>query len=72
MFQRTCIAIAVRAHSAINTRLQRLRREPDAGMETADKILWAAVIVIIVGIVAAILRNKIRAFANSLNLTTGI
>ena len=51
--------------------VRRVRRTPDAGMETADKILWAAVVTIVVGVVGAIFRDKLRDFANGLTVTLG-
>ena len=49
--------------------VRKVRRTPDAGMETADKILWAAVVTIVVGVVGAIFRDKLEAFANGLTVT---
>ncbi|MBT8225656.1 MAG: hypothetical protein KJO75_09190 [Dactylosporangium sp.] len=59
------------AASGVAERLRRLRRRPDAGMETADKILWAAVITITVSLVGAVFRDKLQAFATSLTITLG-
>lgn len=66
----TRLAIRV-ADSPLARRLRRLRRQPDAGMETADKILWAAVITITVSLVGGVFRDKLEAFANSLSITLG-
>ncbi|GAA1025641.1 hypothetical protein GCM10009557_00340 [Virgisporangium ochraceum] len=49
--------------------VRKVRRTPDAGMETADKILWAAVVTIVVGVVGGIFRDKLRDFANGLTVT---
>lgn len=57
--------------TTIVQRLHELRRRPDAGMETADKILWAAVITITVSAVGAVFKDKLTAFANSLTITLG-
>jgi hypothetical protein len=59
------------ADNPLARRLRQLRRQPDAGMETADKILWAAVITITVSAVGAVFRDKLEAFANSLSITLG-
>jgi len=50
---------------------RRLRAKTDAGMETADKILWAAAITVVVGAVGAIFRDKLKTFATGLTLTLG-
>jgi hypothetical protein len=49
--------------------VRKIRRTPDAGMETVEKILWAAVVTIVVGIVGGIFRDKMRDFANGLTVT---
>ncbi len=65
------LALAVRLTLALADRVRRLRRQPDAGMETADKILWAAAITIVVGVVGGVFKDKLKAFADSLTLTLG-
>lgn len=67
MFSRFSVWLMVRLAEAV----RRVRRTPDAGMETADKILWAAVVTIVVGVVGAIFRDKLRDFANGLTVTLG-
>ncbi|GAA0915798.1 hypothetical protein [Virgisporangium aurantiacum] len=67
MFSRFSVWLVVRLAEVV----QRVRRTPDAGMETADKILWAAVVTIVVGVVGAIFRDKLRDFANGLTVTLG-
>ena len=67
MFSRISVALIVRLAEVV----RRVRRTPDAGMETADKILWAAVVTIVVGVVGAIFRDKLRDFANGLTVTLG-
>jgi hypothetical protein len=67
MFSRISAALVVRLVGLV----RRVRRTPDAGMETADKILWAAVVTIVVGVVGAIFRDKLRDFANGLTVTLG-
>ncbi len=71
MLNRTALGLAVRVALLLTEQVRRLRRTPDAGMETADKILWAAVITIVVGAVGAIFRDKLETFANGLTLTLG-
>jgi hypothetical protein len=67
MFNRFSVWLMVRLAEG----MRRVRRTPDAGMETADKILWAAVVTIVVGVVGAIFRDKLRDFANGLTVTLG-
>lgn len=67
MVRRVSVALIVRMMDVG----QRIRRTPDAGMETADKILWAAVVTIVVGVVGSIFRDKLRDFANGLTITLG-
>jgi len=57
--------------TAVAARRRQLHEQPDAGMETADKILWAAVITIVVGGVGLIFKNKLEAFAEGLSVTLG-
>jgi hypothetical protein len=57
--------------AALATRLHHLRRQPDAGMETADKILWAAAIIVIAGLATFALGNKVSAFISSLTISLG-
>jgi hypothetical protein len=57
--------------STLAQRLRDVRRQPDAGMETADKILWAAVITITVSAVGAVFKEKLKAFADGLSITLG-
>ena len=71
MFNRILLGLVVRTMLIVADQTHRLRRRPDAGMETADKILWAAAITILVGVVGGILRNKLRDFANNLSVTLG-
>jgi hypothetical protein len=71
MLNRITLALAVRVTLLFAEQVRRLRRTPDAGMETADKILWAAGITIIVSAVGAIFRDKLKAFANGLSVTLG-
>lgn len=71
MLTRLAARVAMRAMAALSTRLAQVRRDPDAGMETVDKILWVAATIVIVGTVGMIFKNKLEAFANSLNITLG-
>lgn len=43
----------------------RLRRAPDAGMETADKILWAAGVIVIAGGAFAVFHPAIVQYAQN-------
>jgi hypothetical protein len=71
MLHRIGLIVAVRLTILVADRARRLRRSPDAGMETADKILWAAAITIVVGLVGGVFKDKLKAFADSLTLTLG-
>lgn len=71
MINRLVLGLAVRVILALREPVRRLRRRPDAGMETADKILWAAAITVIVGAVGGIFRDKLEQFANSLTVSLG-
>ena len=71
MLNRITTALFVRVVLLVAEPIRRLRRAPDAGMETADKILWAAGVTIIAGVVGGIFRDKMRDFANSLTITLG-
>ncbi len=71
MFTRVLLGLVTRTMLAVADRTRRLRRQPDAGMETADKILWAAAVTLIVGVVGGIFRTKLEDFANNLTITLG-
>jgi hypothetical protein len=71
MFNRITLGLAVRLTLLVAHRARRLRRQPDAGMETADKILWAAAITIVVGIVGGVFKEKLKSFADNLTVTLG-
>jgi hypothetical protein len=71
MFNGILLSLFIRTTLAVADQTRRLRRQPDAGMETADKILWAAAITIVVGVVGGIFRTKLRDFANNLSVTLG-
>jgi hypothetical protein len=71
MLNRILLSLVIRTTLVLADQARRLRRHPDAGMETADKILWAAATTIVVGVVGGIFRNKLRDFANGLSITLG-
>lgn len=71
MVNRLTLALVVRLTLLLAEQTRRLRQRPDAGMETADKILWAAAMTVVVGAVGAIFRDKLKNFANGLSLTLG-
>lgn len=71
MLNRMTLGLVVRLTLLVADRARRLRRQPDAGMETADKILWAAAITIVVGVVGGVFKDKLKAFADGLSLTLG-
>ncbi|GAA0963055.1 hypothetical protein [Virgisporangium aurantiacum] len=71
MLNRILLGLYIRTALVVADQARRLRRQPDAGMETADKILWAAAITIVVGVVGGIFRTKLRDFANGLSITLG-
>ena len=64
-------AFAAAMAAALAARLHQLRQQPDAGMETADKILWAAAIIIIAGLATFALGNKVSTFINGLTISLG-
>jgi len=74
MLNRITLGLAVRLALLavlVVDRARQLRRQPDAGLETADKILWAAAITIIVSLVGGVFKDKLKAFADSLSVTLG-
>ena len=72
MLTRLATRVVVYARtSAVADRWRRLRERPDAGMETADKILWAAVITLTVSAVGYVFKQKLTDFANQLSVTLG-
>ncbi len=71
MINRLTLGVTVRLLVLLAEPARRLRAKTDAGMETANKILWAAVITVVVGAVGAIFRDKLKNFANRLILTLG-
>lgn len=71
MLNRFTLTLAIRLTVLMSDQARRLRRAPDAGMETADKILWAAAMTVVVSGVGAIFRDKLRGFASGLSVTLG-
>jgi hypothetical protein len=71
MLNRILLGLFIRTILAVADKTRRLRHKPDAGMETADKILWAAAITIVVGVVGGVFKDKLKSFADSLSLTLG-
>lgn len=71
MLNRLTLVLAVRLTLLLADTTRRLRDKPDAGMETADKILWAAAMTVVVSAVGAIFRDKIKSFASGLALNLG-
>jgi hypothetical protein len=71
MLTRMTLGLAIRLTLLVSEQTRRLRRTPDAGMETADKILWAAAITIVVGLVGGVFKDKLKAFADGLSVTLG-
>jgi hypothetical protein len=63
--------ISTRLGAAVAARLHQLRQQPDAGMETADKILWAAATILIAGAATFALGNKISTFISGLTISLG-
>jgi hypothetical protein len=57
---------------AVARQVQQHRRSPDAGLETVDKILWAAGIIVIAGGVIGIFSSQIQAYAQSVLGTLGL
>ena len=71
MLNRLTLGVGVRLLVLLAEPARRLRAAPDDGMEPADKILWAAAITVVVGVVSAIFRDKLKEFATGLTLTLG-
>lgn len=71
MFTRFTLSLAVRLTLLVAEQTRRLREKPDAGMETADKILWAAAMTVVVSGVGAIFRDRLKGFASGLTITLG-
>ena len=71
MINRLTLGISVRLLLLLAEPARRLREKTDDGMETADKILWAAAITVVVGAVGAIFRDKLKTFATGLTLSLG-
>ncbi len=71
MINRLTLGVTVRLLLLLAEPARRLRAKADDGMETADKILWAAAITVVVGAVGAIFRDKLKTFASGLTLTLG-
>ena len=63
--------ITARLAAHLVARLATLREHPDAGMETADKILWAAAMVIVAGGAGLLFKNKVTSFINGLTISLG-
>ncbi len=71
MLHRMTLGLVVRLTLLVAERARQLRRAPDVGMETADKILWVAAITIVVGLVGGVFKDKLKAFADGLSVTVG-
>ena len=52
-------------------RWARLRAYPDRGAETVDKVLWVAVIIVVVGAVGLLFRDAITSYFSSLVFEIG-
>jgi uncharacterized membrane protein len=63
------VAATVTTH--LRDRLRRLREQPDAGMETVDKIMWAAVTVVVVSAVGLLFKTKVVDFMNGITISLG-
>jgi hypothetical protein len=63
--------IAAALTTQLADRLRRLREQPDAGVETVDKIMWAAVTVVVVAAAGVAFKNKVIAFLDSLTVSLG-
>jgi hypothetical protein len=71
MLNRITLGLATRLAVIMAEQTRRLRHQPDAGMETADKILWAAAITIIVSVIGGVFKTKLQDFTNNLSVTLG-
>ena len=52
-------------------RLAQLATEPDRGAETVDKVLWIAVIIVVVGAVGLLFRDAVVDFFNNMVFEIG-
>lgn len=50
---------------------RRWHHDRDTGMETVDKIIWAAVVLVVASAAGAVFRQKILDFINNLTITLG-
>jgi hypothetical protein len=58
-------------HSRLADRIQQLRRSPDAGLETADKILWAGGVIVIATVVIGVFKDDIKTYAAAVMASLG-
>jgi hypothetical protein len=63
--------LATRTHLAVTERIRRMREEPDRGSDTVERIMWVAIIIIVVAAIGLIFKNKITAYANNLDINLG-
>lgn len=59
------LRVVIAINSLLAGRLRQLRRAPDAGLETADKILWAAGVIVIAGGAIAVFHPAIVKYATN-------
>lgn len=52
-------------------RWAQLKAEPDRGAETVDKVLWIAVIIVVVGAVGLLFRDAVVDFFNNMVFEIG-
>jgi hypothetical protein len=67
MHHRLAATLTVTTH-ILRQRLARLRREPDAGLTTAEYLMWIAIIAAIVVAVGITVNTLFTTKANGLNL----
>jgi hypothetical protein len=53
-------------------RRAQLAAQPDRGAETVDKVLWIAVIIVVVGAVGLLFRDAVVEFFNSMVFEIGL
>lgn len=68
----TVTRVVAAINSLVADRLRQLRRAPDAGLETADKILWAAGVIVIAGGAIAVFHPAIVAYAQNVMAGLGL
>ena len=57
----------IKLQVALLDRIASATRRPDRGLETVEYVLWAAGIILIIGVLIGLVSNKLQEFWNSLD-----